>query len=211
MMSNYKLLFSHPDFLIIHKPFGVSVHKDQQEQSFINFIAKEQAVSQLWLVHRLDKATSGLLILAKNAKTAHTFGEMFQQQRIQKTYLALSNKKPKKKQGWIKGDMSKARRGSWKLCKTMENPAITYFTSVGNPNGNRLFILHPKTGKTHQLRVAMKSLGSPILGDDRYGGEKAERMFLHAYRLQFDYEGENFDIKELPKSWILSEDILETL
>ena len=62
----------------------------------------------------------------------------------------------------------------------------------------RLFILQPKTGKTHQLRVAMKSLGSPILGDALYGGDSADRTYLHAYQLSFDYFGQAIQIKGEP-------------
>ena len=63
----------------------------------------------------------------------------------------------------------------------------------------RLFILYPKTGKTHQIRVAMKSLGSPILGDELYGGEVADRTYLHAYQLSFDYFGEAVQISTSPE------------
>ena len=63
----------------------------------------------------------------------------------------------------------------------------------------RLFILYPKTGKTHQIRVAMKSLGSPILGDELYGGEVADRTYLHAYQLSFDYFGEAVHISASPE------------
>lgn len=89
--------------------------------------------------------------------------------------------------------MTKARRGAWKLTRSMRNPAITQFSSK-NIGAYRLFILHPKTGKTHQLHVALKSLGSPILGDTRYGGTQAPRLFLHASEIAFTYQGEHFCI-----------------
>ena len=111
--------------------------------------------------------TSGLLILALNAESAAEFFRLFAEHHIQKTYLALSNQKPKKKQGLIVGDMQKARNGAWKLCPSKENPAITRFESVSCEPNLRLFILKPQTGKTHQLRVAMKSLGSQMCIRDR--------------------------------------------
>ena len=196
-----EVVYQHSDFIIINKPEGISVHKDQAEQGLTELVAKQLNVPQVWLVHRLDKVTSGLLILALNTESAAEFSRLFSEHKIHKTYLALSNQKPKKKQGLIIGDMKKARDGAWKLCQTKENPAITRFESVSCEPNLRLFILKPQTGKTHQLRVAMKSLGSPILGDGLYGKntEEIDRTYLHAARLQFEFKGQAFDVFTLPK------------
>lgn len=121
---------------------------------------------------------------------------------MRKTYLALGTHKPAKKQGWVKGGMARSRRGTWKLTRDEDNFAVTRFSSQSLKPGLRLFVLQPFTGKTHQLRVAMKSIGSPILGDTLYGGDEAEHLFLHAWRLVFDYRGEHFDIRVAPdKTW----------
>ncbi|MBF1199600.1 MAG: TIGR01621 family pseudouridine synthase [Haemophilus parainfluenzae] len=195
------IIYQTDDFIIIYKPCGISVHKDQSEIGLTTLLAEQLGVPQVWLVHRLDKVTSGLLILALNAESAAEFFRLFSEHHIQKSYLALSNQKPKKKQGLIVGDMQKARNGAWKLCQSKENPAITRFESVSCEPNLRLFILKPQTGKTHQLRVAMKSLGSPILGDALYGKntEKIDRTYLHAARLQFEFKGQAFDVFTSPK------------
>ena len=195
------IVYQTDDFIIIYKPCGLSVHKDQSEIGLTTLLAEQLDMPQVWLVHRLDKVTSGLLILALNAESAAEFFRLFAEHRIQKTYLALSNQKPKKKQGLIVGNMQKARNGAWKLCQSKENPAITRFESVSCEPNLRLFILKPQTGKTHQLRVAMKSLGSPILGDALYGKktEKIDRTYLHAARLQFEFKGQAFDVFIPPK------------
>ena len=195
------IIYQTDDFIIIYKPCGLSVHKDQSEIGLTTLLAEQLGVPQVWLVHRLDKVTSGLLILALNAESAAEFFRLFSEHHIQKTYLALSNHKPKKKQGLIVGDMQKARNGAWKLCQSKENPAITRFESVSCEPNLRLFILKPQTGKTHQLRVAMKSLGSPILGDSLYGKntENIDRTYLHAARLQFEFKGQSFDVFSPPK------------
>lgn len=195
------IIYQTDDFIIIYKPCGLSVHKDQSEMGLTTLLAEQLGVPQVWLVHRLDKVTSGLLILALNAESAAEFFRLFSEHQIQKTYLALSNQKPKKKQGLIVGDMQKARNGAWKLCQSKENPAITRFESVSCEPNLRLFILKPQTGKTHQLRVAMKSLGSPILGDALYGKntENIDRTYLHAARLQFEFKGQAFDVFVAPK------------
>lgn len=197
----FEIIYQHSDFVVINKPAGVSVHKDQEETGLVTLVAAQLGVEKLWLVHRLDKVTSGLLILALNSESAAKFSRLFEEHQIHKTYLALSAQKPKKKQGQIVGDMKKARNGAWKLCQTRENPAITRFYSVSCEPNLRLFILKPQTGKTHQLRVAMKSLGSPILGDELYGKktEEIDRTYLHAFCLQFIYEGERIAVSMLPK------------
>ncbi|OOF62126.1 TIGR01621 family pseudouridine synthase [Rodentibacter sp. Ppn85] len=208
----FDILYQHRDFIIIYKPCGVSVHKDRETIGLTTQVANQLGMAKVWLVHRLDKITSGLLILALNAESAAEFSRLFAEHKIQKTYLALSNQKPKKKQGRIIGDMKKARNGAWKLCQSKENPAITQFESISCEPNLRLFILKPQTGKTHQLRVAMKSLSSPILGDDLYGKNTTEvdRTYLHAARLEFEFHGEKFDVRAMPKEgeWWQKESVI---
>ncbi len=155
-------------------------------------------------VHRLDKLTSGLLLVALDSDTNRALSHMFQQQLIAKNYVAITRfgqgKSPKKKQGTIKGDMAQARDGSYKLLQTKVNPAHTDFVSVALQDRRRFVLLTPKTGKTHQLRVAMKSISMPILGDERYGGEAADRLYLHAFRLVFTLNGVEFIYQCRPKT-----------
>ena len=193
------LIFENDDFIVIDKPANISFH-NQQDNLGIHSIVKAQIGFNIWPVHRLDNITSGLLIFAKSQQVAGELGTMFEQRKINKTYIALSDKKPKKKQGNIIGDMKKSRGGSWKLTQTKENPAKTHFLSRSLVAGIRLFWLTPKTGKTHQIRVALKSMGSPILGDKRYSGNDADRGYLHAYRLSFIWHSENIEIICPPKS-----------
>lgn len=198
----FEILLRHPDFVAINKPAGLCVHQDGAAESFTDRLAQQLGVARVWLLHRLDKPTGGVLLLALNPEAASVLAQQFAAHSMHKTYLALSSQKPAKKQGWVKGDMAKARRGAWKLLRTQHNPALTRFHSRSIAPGLRLFVLQPLSGKTHQLRVAMKSLGSPILGDTLYGGQAAERLFLHAWRLQFDYAGTSFCITAAPdEAW----------
>ena len=223
-VSAIDVVYEHPDFVVVNKPAGVSVHKDEGDVGFVTHVAKYLKAEPLFLVHRLDKMTSGLLILARNTDANRRLSMMFQERQVSKFYIALSNQKPKKKQGLVKGDMSKGRGGSWKLLKTQLNPAITQFFSYsladmddlskGANKGLRLFLLKPHTGKTHQLRVALKSLGAAILGDARYaiapsdGGDMPDRGYLHAWRLCFDYQGDTFDLEAFPQTGKLFTDAL---
>ena len=173
-------------------------------------LLRQMGFDGLSLVHRLDAATSGLMLVAKNAAAASHFSELFALRKIEKYYLALSDNKPSKKQGQIIGDMKNVRKGNYTLTRSMTNPAYTQFFShaveINNGKPFRLFLLRPLTGKTHQLRVALKSLGAPILGDERYAKTHADRMYLHAWALRFTYQDERFEYVQPPSigSYFLS-------
>lgn len=214
----FDLVYQHHDFLVIHKHPNVSVHKDDNEQPLIAAIGKQTGDKKLYLIHRLDKMTSGLLLIGRNQQAARILSGLFAAKEIQKFYLAVTLKKPNKKQGTIIGDMAKSRRSMWKLLSTKQNPAVTQFFSTSIGEGVRLFLCKPYTGKTHQIRVALKSIGATILGDDIYGGAESDRGYLHAFSLEFDYQGETFHFickpkhgnswGEIPKNWLLPTQLL---
>lgn len=193
-MPAISIVFQHSDFFIIDKPAGIDVHSNNEQAGIIPLLKEQLGTSALWLVHRLDKYTSGLLIVATNKDAAAYFQTLFSNKLIDKCYVALSDKKPKKKMGMVIGDHVKARNSQWKLSKTRNNPASTYFTNQGTGSGLRLFMVRPLSGKTHQIRVALKSLGSPILGDELYGGSSSDRLYLHAYGLSFRFYQESINV-----------------
>ncbi len=195
-----RLVYENTDFALFCKPAGLNFHSEEEAGFVVQ--ASRLLGRPLLPVHRLDKMTSGLVILTKNSETAKAFTAMFEAREIEKYYLAVSLRKPKKKMGWVKGDMHKARRGSWKLAKTANNPAVTRFVSAPLHENERAFLVKPYTGKTHQIRVALKSLGSPIAGDVRYADSaeaaKEERGYLHAYALRFTLGKETFVFVDPP-------------
>ncbi len=201
-MQPIELLFENDDFLLVDKPAGLNFHSEEGAGLVVR--TKElTGVPELYPVHRLDKMTSGLVLFAKTKEAAQLFGMMFEGRQVEKYYLAISLRKPKKKQGWVKGDMQSARRGDWMLLNTMANPAVTQFHSTALREGERGFLIKPHTGKTHQIRVALKSLGAPIAGDLRYArseeAKKEERGYLHAYALRFSFGGVAFSFVQPPK------------
>lgn len=182
------LLARGHDWLAINKPAGIGMHSEDDVAGLV-VQASNAFGHPLWPVHRLDKVTSGVLLLATSASGAARLSALFAGHKMRKYYRAQSHSRPHKKQGWIKGDMSKGRNGSWLLQRSQNNPAITRFLSgYDEATHTRTFLLQPLTGRTHQLRVAMKSLGSPIDGDARYGGTVADRTYLHAAALCWDDE-----------------------
>ena len=178
MLDSIEVLFDHPDFLVVNKPSAISVQNESHQSGILPILCQQLNLEQLWLVHRLDKITSGILILAKHPQAAAVFGQLFEHKQIEKYYLAISAKKPKKKQGAVKGGMKKIRDGKWMLDSSNTAEAISQFFSFSLSPGLRLFLVKPLTGKTHQIRVALKSLGSPILGDELYKGESSDRTHI---------------------------------
>lgn len=210
-----EIIHDNDEFLVFSKPAGLSFHSEEGAGFVVK--AEQQTGLKLYSVHRLDKMTSGLLLLAKSSEVANKLTKLFETRKIQKFYLAISLRKPKKKQGWIKGDMGSARRGSYKFLKTNDSPAITQFHSTSLREGERLFLVKPHTGKTHQIRVALKSIGSPIAGDIRYAATEdaklEERGYLHAYALSFIFDEKAYYFVSAPKSGerFLSEDCTQQL
>lgn len=185
----YEVIDENADLLVIYKKPNSSFHSETGEPGLFEFCKQQQRLVSLYPVHRLDKVTSGLLVMAKTAAANQALTAAFRARQVEKYYLALSDKKPSKKQGLIKGDMAAARRGAFKLLNTCENPAVTQFFSKSIAPGRRLFLVKPHTGKTHQIRVALKSLGAPIMGDSLYADAAAsslcDRAYLHAYSIAF--------------------------
>ena len=199
-ISNFTVVAEHEHFIVIDKACNTNFHDEGDVGSgLFNEVKNQLNLAELYPVHRLDKMTSGLLIFAKNQTSAVAFQQLFSEHQIEKFYLAISAQKPKKKQGLIKGDMAKSRRSMWKLLRTTNNPAITQFFSYSLSGGKRLYLLKPHTGKTHQIRVALSSIGAPILGDELYSNTSADRGYLHAYALSFTLHEQSYQFILPPK------------
>lgn len=198
----FNVLHIHNDFLVINKAPDVDFHQTEEQTSLINLVRQETGITTLHPVHRLDRMTSGLLLFARSAEAADALSLAFRERLTEKFYLAISDRQPNKKQGWIIGDMERSRRGSWKLLSTRARPAITYFQSRSIFPGLRTFLLRPYTGRTHQLRVAMKSVGAPILGDPIYHAatdDTPDRGYLHAYAIRFPLQGQTHAFRCTPE------------
>ncbi|MAD76081.1 MAG: RNA pseudouridine synthase [Rheinheimera sp.] len=193
----FELVAQTAEFVVLNKAPGVSFHSEQGPGLVVQ---AEQALGvKLYPVHRLDKVTSGLILLARSSETAAELTSQFTRHQVQKYYLAISLAKPAKKQGWVKGDMVPARRGAWKLLNTQHNPAVSYFISQGFAGLPwRAFLIKPFSGKTHQIRVALKSVSAAIAGDTLYQGAAADRVYLHAYALMFSLAGTCYQYVQAP-------------
>ena len=193
----YQVIANKAHFVVVSKNPEVSFHNEGEQPGLVTELKKDLKI-ELYPVHRLDKVTSGLILFAKTSQVAKELSELFSSRKVEKTYLALSELRPSKKQGSVKGDILPARDGAYKLSRSLNNPSMTTFKAKSLKDSLRLFVLHPKTGKTHQLRVVMKSLGSPILGDMKYKGSQSDRIYLHCYELKFILKGLEHHFKSYP-------------
>lgn len=212
-----RVLLDHPRFLVINKPPGIGMHQEGEVPGILTTVKAAQGLPELYPVHRLDKVTSGVLLLAKDEDANRRLSGAFRERRVEKYYVALTDRKPTKKQGLIVGDMARSRRATWKLLHTRTRPAVTQFFSGSIAESGepplRWLLLKPTTGRTHQIRVAMKSLGAPVWGDPLYGGPltlseqrpmfpSAERTYLHAWALRFPWDDQLIEVLAPPEDGV---------
>lgn len=150
------------------------------------------------LVHRLDRDTSGVVILAKNPETQTMLRKQFQDRKTHKTYYAIVEGTPKLPEAMIDLPINRnLKRPTTFEVNQNGKPSQTYYKVLESKNGKSLLELKPTTGRTHQLRVHLKYLGTPILGDPVYGDEKsAPRLMLHAGSLEITIPGKQGNIRQ---------------
>jgi 23S rRNA pseudouridine1911/1915/1917 synthase len=159
------------------------------------------------VIHRLDRDTSGLLVLARSEQAYAALGEQMRARRIEREYVALVRGRPPSRRGTIDAPIGRDRNdvGRMAVGGRAERPAVTHFELAEPLAGTSLLRLKLETGRTHQIRVHLAAIGHPILGDPLYGvpgGQIAlRRQFLHAARLAFEHPADGGRIEltsELP-------------
>jgi 23S rRNA pseudouridine955/2504/2580 synthase len=196
------IIFEDDNLVAINKPSGLAV----QGGSGVKISVDDYIRSKNWqLVHRLDKDTSGVLLIAKNNETADLLTEIFKNKQIQKTYLAYVIGVPKKKSGTVNIPLKKKFvKKNEKVYPDMADgkEAITHYKVLEDFADYALVELNPITGRTHQLRVHMKEIGHAIMNDPKYGGKGvlrpkiSDRLCLHAHKIVIDdYFGKKLEIK----------------
>lgn len=185
-----RVLFKDSLMLILNKPPGLPVHAGPKGGDNLEMFLDPLrfGLPRLpALAHRLDRDTSGCLILGRHAKALRKLGKLFQQGRVEKTYWAVVHGAPPKEHGTLQARLAKRtpRRG-WKMVVDEEQgqPAVTEYRILGRSADAAVTWLEckPKTGRTHQIRVHCQHLGCPIVGDPVYGPSPApaEPLHLHA-------------------------------
>ena len=193
-----KILYEDSDMAVIDKEAGIVVHPSHGHESGTLVNAVMYHIKDLsgingeirpGIVHRLDKDTSGLLIIAKNDAAHLKLSEMFGNNGIRKTYVAILKGKINKDSGDLETLIGRDPKDRKKMAvvKTNGKTAVTHFQVLDKNEKFSLVKVNIKTGRTHQIRVHMKYLGYPVLGDKMYGRDNgmAGRQMLHAYKLEF--------------------------
>lgn len=177
-------VYEDDDVLVVNKPAGLlSMAKGE-------YCPEKTLGDYGLLVHRLDRDTSGVVILAKNETVQKFLKKQFQDRKTHKTYYAVIDGRPKLDAARI--DLPIARdlkRPTTFRVDANGKESETFYKVLKTDDKHSLVELKPTSGRTHQLRVHMKYLGHPILGDVVYGGEKAERLYLHAGSLEITLPG----------------------
>jgi len=191
------IIYQDDELLILNKPPGIAVQGGTKIKKSIDTLLKSSFKSlKTRLVHRLDKDTSGILIIALNRQIADHMSYLFREKEITKNYWALNVGKLKIGKGTINKEIKK------KNSKTYYE-ALTEYNNYMKINNNLNFIIFkPITGRNHQIRIHSKELGIPILGDKRYGNvEDSEKLHLHSRSVEFCHPNGNkmFFEAELPK------------
>ena len=191
-----KTIYEDEDIIVVDKPAGLSVHPDAHhtDGTLLDMIQKKYPEARL--AHRLDKDTSGLLIVAKHERAYEYMKEQFKNRAVAKKYLALVVGNVTKDAGEIHLSIERSTKDFKKrVAKPNFSPdartAETHFKVVERLSGYTLLEVSPKTGRTHQIRSHMAAIGYPVACDPLYGGKKfvcpdgLTRQFLHAYSLEF--------------------------
>lgn len=189
---NLPILYEDDDCIVINKPAGVLTHalgKHGNEPSVASFLRDKVSGlegDRAGIVHRLDRATSGVIIGAKNQAALSWLQKQFAQRKTYKTYIAVVEGTPKQAEAII--DMPIERNPKAPATFRVGNngkPAQTQYKVLQAGDKYSLIQLQPTTGRTHQLRVHMQKIGHPIVGDPLYGnGSYGDRLFLHAKSLE---------------------------
>jgi 23S rRNA pseudouridine1911/1915/1917 synthase len=229
-MPTPEIIFENKDFLVVNKPAGLMVHGVRvsaarrvdearaAEPTLVDWLLAhrpevkavgDEPTLRPGIVHRLDKATSGVMIIAKTQASFEHLKKLFQEHRIEKTYYALVFGVPAKEKGIVDAPIG-IKNGSLKRSihiSKMAKSAVTEYSVVKKfaKDGSEPYALleiHPKTGRTHQIRVHLASIGHPIVGDPMYGKKSqpafAKRLMLHAGAIAFSSDRGDHFVFEAP-------------
>jgi 23S rRNA pseudouridine1911/1915/1917 synthase len=199
-MIDLEIIYEDNHLIVINKPNGVLVHTDETGDRSLEDILKEyikvryNKPGEVYLAacHRLDRPVSGALIFAKTSKGLERMRKLFSDRLVRKTYLALSTQCPDPMEADLENWLYKDRvRNIVEVVKGKRDGAVqarTIYKTLGQVGRYWLVRLHPITGKSHQLRVHLKLVGAPIVGDVKYGGisiNDPNALMLHCRQMEF--------------------------
>tara|TARA_Y100001958_G_C21199459_1_gene526317 strand:+ start:177 stop:1049 length:873 start_codon:yes stop_codon:yes gene_type:complete len=192
------IIDNNEDFIVINKSAGISVQGGTKSKKNLIDIFSKSAIfegTKPFTVHRLDKDTSGVFIIAKNRETAQLFTSLFRLRKVHKTYLAICHGELEKTKGELSDDLTRYENGK----KIIENAKTIY--KVLDKNFNSSFVeMKPITGRKHQLRKQLFNLGHSIYGDKKYISSSSfkrmnKNLMLHSYQIRFMIKNKKYTYK----------------
>jgi 23S rRNA pseudouridine1911/1915/1917 synthase len=191
-----KILYEDNDLMVVDKPAGLTVHPSpgHYTHTLVNAILAHVPkletgdTNRPGIVHRLDKDTSGLIIIAKNGLAHMKLADQFKSRSVTKVYQALVQGHLTPEEGIIEANIGRDPHDRKRMAVTVRGrQARTEYTVIKYLDNYTLLEVRPKTGRTHQIRVHLAAIGFPIVGDATYGAksEYLSRQFLHAFKLKF--------------------------
>lgn len=200
------IVFENEDLILVNKPPGMVVHPSAGHttgtlvHAVLAHAPDMEGVGgevRPGVVHRLDRDTSGLIILAKNDRAHRALQRQFKERRVEKTYLALVHGRPPTPEGRIEAPIGRDPRHRKRMAVVREGKgreAITIYRTMERFEDFTLLEVQPHTGRTHQIRLHLAFIGCPVVGDSIYGRKESKlgltRQFLHAAALRFCLLGE---------------------
>ncbi|OIO75549.1 MAG: hypothetical protein AUJ85_02870 [Elusimicrobia bacterium CG1_02_37_114] len=202
------IIYEDKSVLVINKPSGVIVHpagyKPGQNTIFdilmsrYGIYKKEGFADRPFIVHRLDKDTSGIMLIAKTPKAQLNLMKQFKDRKVKKVYFVLVYGKFNEKKGIIEAPLARNQQHRRQINVGYGRDAVTDFEVLQNLGDYALLEVKPQTGRTHQIRVHLAYIGHPVLGDNVYGTntqkpipEICERQMLHSYKITFCHPVKN--------------------
>ena len=199
-MEHPEVLYEDNHLIIINKPNGLLSHSDKTGDHSAETLVESYIVEKYnkpgrgyaKLVHRIDRPVSGVLILARTSKAHERMAKLFKDRQVEKTYWALTTRMPRPESGEIRHYLRKDRRKN--VVSWNDNPregykeAVTSYTVLASRGAYHLVELRPETGRSHQLRVALRSKRCPIVGDVKYNGtniNNPKAIMLHSRQIEF--------------------------
>ena len=197
------IVYEDEDLIVVHKHSGMACHAGLGVYSgtLLNALAfhfQNQLGEVLpnGLVHRLDRGTSGLMVVAKTTLAFHALSQQVNKGELKRRYFAASHALPKENNGTIDAPIGRNPEQTEKIeIRSDGKKAITHYKLLSESLDLKLFECQTEFGRTHQVRIHMASIGAPLLGDQRYGGKNAERLHLCASFLSF-YHPKDGHIRE---------------
>ncbi len=191
------VLFEDEALLAVAKPAGVVVHDAPGAPApsvagwFVARFPEEASAftaGRPGIVHRLDRDTTGVLVLARTPQSQHLLGRAFEERSVAKTYVALTGGRPPRPRGSVETAIGRDPADRTRMAVVPHGrDAVTGFSVVESSGEHALLEIHPRTGRTHQIRVHLSALGCPVAGDRVYGRVPAARQMLHAWRIELPH------------------------